>query len=74
MGGLVNMARGLGTALGVAVVTLALHAAGRLGHPGAGPVLAMAVLAAVALAATWAGTSRVRDSDGIMRAGGGRRR
>ena len=31
-GGMVNMARGLGTALGVAVVTLALHAAARLGH------------------------------------------
>jgi predicted MFS family arabinose efflux permease len=42
-GALVNMARGLGTALGVAVVALALH----LGH-GAGRQLATAVLAVVA--------------------------
>ncbi len=55
-GGMVNMARGLGTALGVAVVTLALHAAARLGHA-SGSAAAMAVLAAAALAATWAGRS-----------------
>jgi EmrB/QacA subfamily drug resistance transporter len=54
-GGMVNMARGLGTALGVAVVTLALHAAARLDHPSAGPAAAMAALAAAALIATWAG-------------------
>ena len=54
-GGMVNMARGLGTALGVAVVTLALHAGARLGHAPAGPPAAMAVLAACALAAAWAG-------------------
>jgi MFS family permease len=54
-GGMVNMARGLGTALGVAVVTLALHAAAHLGHPGAGPAAAMAALAAAALAAALAG-------------------
>ena len=36
-GGMVNMARGIGTALGVAVVTLGLHAADYAGHPGAGP-------------------------------------
>ncbi len=54
-GGMVNMARGLGTALGVAVVTLALHTAAHLGHPGAGPAMAMAVVAASALAATLAG-------------------
>ena len=52
-GGMVNMARGLGTALGVAVVTLTLHAAVHLGHPGAGP--AMATVAVAALAATLAG-------------------
>jgi hypothetical protein len=39
-GGLVNMARGLGTALGVALVTLCLHAGGEAGVP-----LALAVLA-----------------------------
>jgi MFS family permease len=54
-GGMVNMARGLGTALGVAVVTLALHTAAHLGHPGAGPAMAMAAMAASALAATLAG-------------------
>jgi hypothetical protein len=52
-GGMVNMARGLGTALGVAVVTLGLHA----GAPSrrAGELLAIGVLAAGAVAATWAG-------------------
>jgi MFS family permease len=50
-GGLVNMARGLGTALGVALVTLALHLSGT-------PRAAVAVLlsaAAVALTAAWYG-------------------
>ena len=54
-GGMVNMARGLGTALGIAVVTLALHAAARLGHPSAGPAAAMAALTMCALASAWAG-------------------
>jgi EmrB/QacA subfamily drug resistance transporter len=55
-GGMVNMTRGFGTALGVAVVTLGLHAGGRLGTPGgAGELLAIGVLAVGALAATWAG-------------------
>ncbi len=54
-GGMVNMARGLGTAVGIAVVTLALHAAARLGHPSAGPAAAMAALTMCALASAWAG-------------------
>ena len=64
-GGMVNMTRGIGTALGVAVVTLGLHAGALLGHAGvrtgqgtqggAGQEVAMAALAAVALAAAWAG-------------------
>jgi MFS family permease len=54
-GGMVNMARGLGTALGVAVVTLALHTAARLGHPSAGQAAAMAALALCALASAWVG-------------------
>jgi MFS family permease len=62
-GGMVNMTRGIGTALGVAVVTLGLHI-GRtvVGAPGAGQAVSMAVLALVALAATWAGTGRVGGS------------
>jgi MFS family permease len=56
-GGMVNMTRGLGTALGVAVVTLGLHAGARLGDAGGGR-LAIAALTAAALAATWAGTRR----------------
>ena len=55
-GGMVNMTRGLGTALGVAVVTLGLHAGAHLGR-GDGGRLAIAALAAAALAATWAGTA-----------------
>jgi MFS family permease len=63
-GGMVNMTRGIGTALGVAVVTLGLHAGALLDHSGvrtgqgtqgAGQEVAMAALAAVALAAAWAG-------------------
>jgi len=54
-GGMVNMTRGFGTALGVAAVALGLHAGARLGHPGAGAWFAIAVLTAAALAATWAG-------------------
>ena len=54
-GGMVNMTRGLGTALGVAVVTLGLYAGARLGHADGGR-LAIAALTAAALAATWAGT------------------
>ena len=53
-GGMVNMTRGLGTALGVAVVTLGLHAGARLSHADGGS-LAIAALTAAALAATWAG-------------------
>ncbi len=56
-GGMVNMARGLGSALGVAVVTLALHTAAQLGHAPAGPATAMAALALCALASAWAGRS-----------------
>ncbi|HEY6279290.1 MAG TPA: MFS transporter [Streptosporangiaceae bacterium] len=54
-GGMVNMTRGLGTALGVAVVTLCLHAGAPLGAAGAAR-LAIGALAAAALAATWAGS------------------
>jgi EmrB/QacA subfamily drug resistance transporter len=45
-GGLVNMARGFGTALGVALVAFSLH----VGGAGAGPAVALWVLAAVAAA------------------------
>ena len=64
-GGMVNMTRGIGTALGVAVVTLGLHL-GRTasGQSGVGQTVSMAVLALVAVAATWAGTGRaVRPGD-----------
>lgn len=67
-GGMVNMARGLGTALGVAAVSLALHAAAS-----AGP--AMLTLAAVGLAAAWAGhAAGARDRHDTASAGGKGRR
>ena len=70
-GGMVNMARGLGTALGVAVVTLALHATARLGQAGAGLTAAMAALAVFALAAVWtARSASAGHHDGTPRAGG----
>ncbi|NMH96185.1 MFS transporter [Pseudonocardia acidicola] len=56
-GGLVNMTRSLGTALGVAFVTLALH----LGPAGEGPRLAAAVLAAVAVVAAATAVRAPRD-------------
>jgi MFS family permease len=56
-GGMVNMARGLGTAIGVAVVTLALHVTKHLDDAHSGPAAAMAALAIAALVATWAGRS-----------------
>jgi hypothetical protein len=58
-GGLVNMARGLGTALGVAAVSIALHA-------GARPGPAMLTLAAVALLAAWAGHATRRVLPGVL--------
>jgi EmrB/QacA subfamily drug resistance transporter len=58
-GGLLNLTRGLGTALGVAAVTLALHVGGRHGDR-----LAVAVLLSGALVATIASLDRNRsDSD-----------
>ena len=51
VGGMVNMARGVGTALGVSVVTFALHVAGRHPHPLPGPAVTMLILAVAALVA-----------------------
>ena len=62
-GGMVNMARGVGTALGVALVTLSLHAGAHLGHGHVGPQLAAVALAAVALLATLAGRRMRRRED-----------
>ncbi len=49
------MTQGIGAALGVAVVTLDLHAGAIPAHPGEGAGLSTAALAPVALAAAWAG-------------------
>jgi MFS family permease len=58
-GGMVNMTRGIGTALGVAIVTLGLHIGRTVaGQSSAGQTVSMAVLAVAALAATWAGVGR----------------
>jgi hypothetical protein len=53
-GGMVNMTRGIGTALGVLVVALGLHAATLLHWKDGGQTLSMAALAAVALLGTGA--------------------
>jgi hypothetical protein len=63
-GGMVNMTRGIGTALGVAAVTLALHAGGLLDSPGAGRALSMAALAAAGFTGTWAAARSVRAPGG----------
>jgi hypothetical protein len=73
-GGMLNMTRGIGTALGVAVVTLGLHAGRLSGHPGAGTPLAAGALAAAALIATWAGyRTRPPAASGSGRPGEGGR-
>ena len=54
-GGMVNMTRGIGTALGVAVVSLSLHVGTFLRQPEAGRTVSMAALATVALIAVWCG-------------------
>ncbi|HEX7164514.1 MAG TPA: MFS transporter [Trebonia sp.] len=63
-GGMVNMTRGIGTALGVAVVTLGLHAGALLRSPDAGLALSMAALAAVALLGTAAALRARPAADG----------
>lgn len=62
-GGLVNMARGLGTALGIAVVALSLHLVDTAGDSSSGPRLAMAVLAVFAAAS--AGTALADRNRGV---------
>jgi MFS family permease len=64
-GGMVNMTRGIGTALGVAVVSLGLHVGTFLGQPDAGPTLSMAALAAVALVGVWCGLAGRRRTGGL---------
>jgi MFS family permease len=66
-GGMVNMTRGIGTALGVAVVTLGLHAGAHLRWQDAGLTLSMAALAVVALIALWCGLRGVRAVPGAPR-------
>jgi hypothetical protein len=48
LGGLVNMARGIGTTFGIALVTLALHLTGRTAGGHADGTVAFAVLAGAA--------------------------
>ena len=55
IGGMLNMARGLGTAIGVSAVALALHMAKPAGGANVSVSAGMAVLAGAALAAVWAG-------------------
>jgi MFS family permease len=69
-GGMVNMTRGIGTALGVLVVALGLHAAALLRWPDGGRALPMAALAAVALFATWAALRSGGDARTAEPAGG----
>lgn len=67
-GGMVNMARGVGTALGIAGVTLALHLAGAASHE-AGARAASLVLAAVALLAARTASGRAAQGR-VARPGG----
>ena len=73
-GEMVNMARGVGSALRGAVVTLALHTAARPGHAPAGPAAAAAAMAALAICALPPAWTRRRVGAGrnsrAVRAGG----
>ena len=71
-GGMVNMTRGTGTALGVAVVTLGLHAGDLLRSPAAGRALSMTALAAAALIGTAAALAGPRAALARPAAGGPR--
>jgi Major Facilitator Superfamily len=71
-GGMVNMTRGTGTALGVAVVTLGLHAGDLLRSPVAGRALSMAALAVAALVGTAAALTGPGAAAGRPAAGGPR--
>ncbi|MEV4502329.1 MFS transporter [Streptomyces klenkii] len=73
-GGLVNMVRGLGTALGIALVTLALHLSGAAGPHRAVAVLLGAALLVIAAAALGPATRRGpgRPSPGRAARGAGR--
>jgi MFS family permease len=66
-GGMVNMTRGIGTALGVAVVALGLHAGAHLEWHGVGQTLSMTALAAAALIAVGCGLRGVRAAPGAAR-------
>jgi hypothetical protein len=55
----VNMTRGIGTALGVAAVTLGLNVARLAGHSSAGPALSMGLLAAAGALAAVAGAGAI---------------
>ncbi len=71
-GGLVNQSRGLGTALGITVVTLCLNAgvhAGSGGGAGWGPQLALITLAGFAIAASMTGMIREDDPADPMTTG-----
>ncbi|MFF0130339.1 hypothetical protein ACFYTG_32285 [Streptomyces mirabilis] len=59
-GGLVNMTRGLGTALGVALVTLALHlaAGGETDAGGRWSALILLGVSLIALTSAWLGPQR----------------
>jgi MFS family permease len=72
-GGMVNMTRGIGTALGVAVVSLGLHVGAFLRQPDAGLTLSMAALAAVALVGVWCGHRGGRAGPGLAGEPAGRR-
>ncbi|MDO0930351.1 hypothetical protein QQY66_01030 [Streptomyces sp. DG2A-72] len=62
-GGLVNMARGLGTGLGVALVTFALHVGGRASG-GREAALTLLAVALPALGAACAGPAGTRSGPG----------
>ncbi|GAA0370761.1 MFS transporter [Actinoallomurus spadix] len=73
-GGMVNMTRGVGTALGIALVTLALHAAGRTADGARTAIVMMAVTALAAIVSAAAtGSGRPGDPPKTRRTGGSKR-
>lgn len=62
-GGLVNMARGLGTALGVALVAFSLHVGGPGGRGAVGALWALAAVAGAGGVAAVGATTRVRTTE-----------
>jgi hypothetical protein len=65
LGGLVNMARGIGTTLGISLMALALSVGTHAGHVSPRPAfIVLTAVAGIAAAIAWAGRAQARAQAG----------